>query len=207
MTKIAINGAAGRMGCRLVALAHDDATLELVHALEWAEHPRMGEDAGLIAGCGEIGVPLVSDIVDEVEAVIDFSVPAGAEAALNICQKKQIPLVMATTGLDTDQQQLVQQAARIVPIVCAPNMSMAVNLTMKLTEIASRALKNHPSGVDVEILERHHRYKEDSPSGTALKFGQIVANEMGAIRSPTWPPWYGRPAPTKRNWVSRHPSR
>lgn len=167
------------MGCRLVALAHEDPALDLVCALEWSEHPRLGEDAGVVAGCGQLGVPLVAEIEGDVEAMIDFSVPQGATSALNICQKKRLPLVLATTGLDVDQQQLVQQTAEIVPVVCAPNMSLAVNLSMKLTEIAARALKNHPGGVDVEILERHHRFKEDSPSGTALKFGQIVANEMG----------------------------
>src|SRR5690606_9092394 len=93
--------------------------------------------------------------------------------------KRGVPLVFATTGLAADQERRIRTASEIIPIVKAASMSLAVNLTMKLTEIAGRALKNHPTGADVEIIERHHRFKEDSPSGTALAFGKIVAESMG----------------------------
>jgi len=181
-SKIAIHGAAGRMGRRLIALGNEDSTLQLVGALESSAHPQLGQDSGSVAGIGEIGLPLACDLPSNSESVIDFSVPAGAEAITAQCVAKKIGLVMATTGLSEKQRQMVVDASQEIAVVCAPNMSLAVNLTMKLTEIASAALKNHNSGVDVEIIERHHRYKEDSPSGTALKFGEIVAQEMGQTK-------------------------
>lgn len=178
-TRIAINGAAGRMGQRLVALGHADSELEVVAAIEYSEHPRLGQDAGAVAGCGEIGVPLADACDVAVDAVIDFSLPAGAAAITKVCRDQAIPLVMATTGLSDEQKSELQSLSERVPVVWAPNMSMAVNLTMKLASIAGEILKNDANGVDVEIIERHHRYKEDAPSGTALKFGEIIAEAMG----------------------------
>lgn len=179
MKNIAINGANGRMGRRLVALGHADNRMNLAAAIEHAAAQCLGTDAGLAAGVGEIGVPFTADYREDFDAVIDFSTPAGCEAAVDACVEKGIPLVVATTGLSDTQQAKVQAAAEKIPLVWAPNMSLAVNLTMKLVESAARSLKNVSSGVDVEILERHHRYKEDSPSGTALRFGEIVKGEMG----------------------------
>lgn len=176
--KIAIHGAAGRMGQRLVALGSQDPDLELQRALDSAQHPDMGRDAGTVAGIGEIGIPLSSELEGEVEAVIDFSVPAAAEAITDVCVQRKIPLVMATTGLSEAQRDKVNEATRVIPVVCAPNMSLAVNLTMKLSETAATVLKHVSGGVDVEIIERHHRFKEDAPSGTALKFGEILASAM-----------------------------
>ncbi len=89
-------------------------------------------------------------------------------------------LVLATTGFEPHEQAEIRELAKQIPLLWSPSMSMTVNLTMKLVEIAGRALANHPTGADVEILERHHRFKEDSPSGTALKFGQIVGQAMGS---------------------------
>ncbi len=177
--RIAIHGAAGRMGQRLVALASADKDLRLVAALEFAQHPRLGEDAGLVAGSGVLGVPLAASLDVPIDVVVDFSTPAGAMAITETCLARGVALVLATTGLDGDQRMRVQQAGREIPILWAPSMSLAVNLAMKLSAVAARALADHPSGADVEIVERHHRFKEDSPSGTALKFGEIIAAEMG----------------------------
>ncbi len=177
--RIGINGAAGRMGQRLVALANSDPELKLVAALEHAAHDQLGADAGAIAGVGPLGVTLASALGVPVDVMIDFSVPRATAAMLAACVEKQIPLVVATTGLDAAQQDQVRQAARKIPILWAPSMSLAVNLAMKLAEVAGRALKDHPSGADVEVIERHHRFKEDAPSGTALKFGEIIAGVMG----------------------------
>ena len=105
--------------------------------------------------------------------------PNAAEAVTAECVRRQIPLVMATTGLTEPQKELLRQAAQSIPVVWSPSMSMTVNLAMKLVERAGQVLKSAPGGVDVEIVERHHRMKEDSPSGTALKFGEIVAAAMG----------------------------
>jgi 4-hydroxy-tetrahydrodipicolinate reductase len=114
--------------------------------------------------------------------VIDFSVPAGAEAITKFCVERKLPLVVATTGLSDVQQQLLRTAAKSIPLLWSPSMSLTVNLAMKLSEIAGRALAGHPSGADVEIIERHHRFKEDAPSGTALRFGEIIAHAMGLTK-------------------------
>jgi 4-hydroxy-tetrahydrodipicolinate reductase len=177
--RIAINGAAGRMGQRLVALASAQADLKLVAALEHAAHPGLGSDVGAIAGIGPVGVPLASTLSEPPDVLIDFSVPRATGAIVAACLEKKIPLVVATTGLGADQQEQIRQAAQTIPLLWAPSMSLAVNLAMKLAETAGRALKDHPSGADVEIIERHHRFKEDAPSGTALKFGEIIAAVMG----------------------------
>ena len=179
---IAVNGAAGRMGQRLVALAGQDSELQLAAALESPGHPRLGTDAGLLAGVEKTGVVLSATLEVEVGVVIDFSVPGAAEQVTRTCQQKKLPLVMATTGLDEEQQQLLQDAGTVIPIVWAPNMSLAVNLAMKLAVTAAEVLKQVPAGVDVDIIEQHHRHKQDAPSGTALRFGQLIAGVMGQSR-------------------------
>ena len=178
-TRIAIHGAAGRMGLRLIALGHQNPELQIVAAIDSPQHPAQGQDVGIVAGLGPIDVPLRSDLPDQVQVVIDFSVPAAAQSITRICREQRVPLVMATTGLDPSQQELVRSAAETTAVVWAPSMSLAVNLTMRLVQMAAQVLKDQSQGVDVEILERHHRFKVDAPSGTALKFGQIIADVMG----------------------------
>lgn len=178
-TRVAINGAAGRMGQRLIALGATDSSLAIIAAIDSPRHPKLGQDAGALAGIGAIDVPLSGSLEAAADVVIDFSVPAGAEAIIRACVEKKIPLVMATTGLEEPAKQHLREASKSIPVLWSPSMSLSVNLAMKLTEIAGTALKDHPSGADVEIIERHHRFKEDSPSGTALKFGEIVARSMG----------------------------
>jgi len=180
--RVAIHGAAGRMGQRLVALASADDGLKLVAALESPRHPQLGQDAGTLAGVGELGLPLSDRLASPADVVIDFSTPEATAGILATCRKDRIALVVATTGLAEAQQKELREAAKTIPLLWAPNMSFAVNLAMKLTEIASAALKNHAGGADVEIIERHHRFKEDAPSGTALKFGEIVAAAMGQTK-------------------------
>ena len=165
------------MGQRLIALASADPELSVVAAVDSPQHPRLGEDAGLLAGVKPLGVPLTASLDVPADVVIDFSVSPAAGRIVEICQKKRIPLVVATTGLDWGQMEKLQVAARDIPLLWSPSMSLAVNLTMKLAQLAATALKDRD--VDVEILERHHRFKEDSPSGTALKFGRIIADVMG----------------------------
>ena len=177
--KITIHGAAGRMGQRLVALASADPDLKIVAAIDAANNPRLGQDAGLVAGVDELGLPLVDKLTTATDVVIDFSSPAGAMAITATCLAQKQALVLATTGLDAGQQAGVREAGRQIPLLWAPSMSLAVNLAMKLSAVAATALKAHPSGADVEIIERHHRYKEDAPSGTALKFGEIISDMMG----------------------------
>lgn len=178
MLKLAIHGAAGRMGQRLIALGTGDERFDVCGAVESSTNPAVGSDAGQMAGIGDIGLS-ITDTCPACDVLIDFSMPAGAENAIAFCTESKTPLIMATTGLEPEHEESLKAAAAVIPIVWAPSMSMAVNLTMKLSEIAGRALKDHASGVDVEIIERHHRFKADAPSGTALKFGQIMADAMG----------------------------
>ncbi len=185
--RVGVHGVGGRMGRRIVALAHESDDLVVTAALEAAGSPFLGADAGELAGVGPIGVLVTAELelADDpaapppVDVVIDYSVPAAAVAVAQVCSTRKIALVSATTGLDDDQRNAVLESAQLTPIVVAPNTSLAVNLTMKLVREAARALANVSAGVDVEVIERHHRYKEDAPSGTALRFGQIVAEEMG----------------------------
>jgi len=175
--RLAIHGAAGRMGQRLIALGSSDNSFEIAAAIDATHHPQLGTDAGVLAGSGPIGVPLTADWPDGIQVAIDFSIPSACLEAVSHCASHRIPLVVATTGLESLQMQRIQQAAGQIPICWAPNMSLAVNLTMRLAQQAAVALKHQQA--DVEIIERHHRFKEDSPSGTALKFGQLIAEEMG----------------------------
>jgi 4-hydroxy-tetrahydrodipicolinate reductase len=167
------------MGRRLVALASVDPELKIVAAIDAPTCLALGTDAGLLAGVVELHVPLTAALNVEPQAVIDFSVPEAAEKVLQAAVNRGLPLVLATTGLDEAQKAQVHQAAQKIPIVWSPSMSTTVNLAMKLVAQAGEALKGLASGVDVEIIERHHRMKEDSPSGTALKFGEIIAGVMG----------------------------
>ena len=162
---IAVNGAAGRMGQRIVALTHADAELKLGAALEAAGNPAIGRDAGELAGVGPIGVSIAAELVDRVDVVIDFSMPDGLVRIAEVCAERQIPLVGATTGLTAAQKAAVLSAAQQTPLILAPSMSLAVNLAMKLVGDAAAALKSLSSGVDVEIVERHHRFKEDARAG------------------------------------------
>jgi 4-hydroxy-tetrahydrodipicolinate reductase len=175
--RLAIHGAAGRMGRRLVALGAADPQLAVCAALEAANHPQLGQDAGTLAGIAPLGIALSAALTAAVDVVIDFSVPAAAETILETCLQQQVPLVVATTGFSTSQMDRLRAAAARIPLLWAPSMSLAVNLTMKLCDVAGRALADKDA--DVEILERHHRFKEDAPSGTALKFGEIISRAMG----------------------------
>lgn len=167
------------MGQRLVALGGKDPAFQLTCAIDAPTSSELGRDAGELAGIGPVGVKIESGISAPVDVIIDFSIPSVVVPLARNCAAKKIPLVIATTGMDASQREELQQISQGIPLLVAPSMSLAVNLTMKLVREAARALKGVGSGVDVEIIEKHHRYKEDAPSGTALRFGQIVASEMG----------------------------
>jgi len=175
--RIVISGAAGRMGQRLIALGTADKELEIVAAIEMAGHPKLGFDAGELSGIGKIGIPLADDYGQNVDVLIDFSSPKGTDRLVSRCVERHTALVFATTGITPEQDRLLEEAAGKIPVLMSPSMSMTVNLAMKLCEQAGRTLED--KDVDVEIIERHHRFKADSPSGTALKFGKIIAAEMG----------------------------
>lgn len=179
MIKIAFSGAAGKMGKRLVALASADKELRIVAALDAPDCPALGQDAGENAGVGKIGVEITATLPADAkpDVIVDFSSPLAFDSLLTLCVERGIALVYATTGLNEEQLARLTEAAKTTPVLRSPSMSPAVNLTMKLAQIAAKSLKD--SDADVEIIERHHRYKVDAPSGTALKFGAIIAKEMG----------------------------
>jgi len=178
-TTIGINGVCGRMGLRIVQLAHEDRDLVIGAALDSPRHPQFGQDVGDLAGLGKLGVPVSAalPIDTRLDVFIDFSTPEGTMSILPQCVGRRIPLVVATTGHMPEQRREIEAAAHETALLYAPNMSLAVNVLMKLVGQAAAAL--HHRGFDVEILERHHRFKKDSPSGTALYFARIIQEVMG----------------------------
>jgi 4-hydroxy-tetrahydrodipicolinate reductase len=180
---VGINGACGRMGQRLVCLAHEDPALHVGAALESASHPFQGRDIGEVCGIGPINVRVRHGITPDLklDAVIDFSTPEGTLALLSDCIKLRIPLVVATTGFTPEQRAEVEEAAHETALLLSPNMSLVVNVLFKLTRLAGEALRG--KGFDVEIIERHHRFKKDSPSGTALHFARILQEAMGLTQT------------------------
>jgi 4-hydroxy-tetrahydrodipicolinate reductase len=178
-TIVGINGAAGRMGQRLVHLTCEDKDLTLGAALEAFNHPRLGQDIGAIAGLGKLNVPLRAELPPEqrLDVLIDFSMPEGTMTVLPMCVERRIPLVVATTGHTAEQRREIEAATHDTALLMAPNMSLSVNVLFQLVRQAASLLKD--KGFDVEIIERHHRFKKDAPSGTALQFARIVQEVMG----------------------------
>lgn len=177
-TYIGINGACGRMGQRLVHLTRDDHRLILAAALEAPDHPEEDRDIGEVCGLGTLGVPVRSalHIEQRLDVMIDFSAPAGTKQALAVCLPRKIPLVVATTGHTGAEREEIEAAAHQIAVLMAPNMSLAVNVLFALVKQAARLLAD--KDFDVEIVERHHRFKKDAPSGTALHFADIVREGM-----------------------------
>lgn len=169
------------MGQRLVALAAEDPHLAVVAAVDSPQSARLGQDAGEVAGIGRIGVLIEPELpaTVPVDCVIDFSSPGGTLAILKSCTQRKIPLVVATTGHEPAEKQEIESAAHETAILYSPNMSLVVNLLFKLTQITAETLAGR--GFDVEIIERHHRHKKDSPSGTAVQFARIVQQEMNQL--------------------------
>src|SRR5207244_6074326 len=179
MITIGINGICGRMGLRIFQLAREENDLVVGAAIDAPEHPYQGRDVGEVAGIGRVGVLVGAEVplAERLDAIIDFSTPQGTMAILPQCVARRIPLIVATTGHSTAQRQEIEAASHETALLMAPNMSLAVNLLMKLVAEAAEALRD--KGFDVEILERHHRFKKDSPSGTALHLAHIVQEAMG----------------------------
>lgn len=176
--RLVVHGAAGRMGRRVVAAAVADARVEVVAALDWEQSPHLGDDAGQLAGVGAIGVPVATDWEGGAEVIIDFSLPGAVAAIARKAVVRQVPLVVATTGMDAEDLAAVAEARETIPVLVSPSMSLAVNVAMDLVARAGQLLGRAGVRADVEIVECHHHHKEDAPSGTALKFGQIVSDAM-----------------------------
>jgi 4-hydroxy-tetrahydrodipicolinate reductase len=171
------------MGQRVIAgaLAAPNAW-QLVGTIERAGHPRAGEDAGVIAGCRAAGVAIADSWSCPADVIIDFSLPEAVAGIVQTAVAKQVPLVVATTGLTSADHDRIAEASQKIPVLQSPSMSLAVNISMDLVSRAASLLARLGTRADVEIIECHHRHKEDAPSGTALKFGSIVREAMGQAR-------------------------
>ena len=179
MTRIAVPGAAGRMGRNLIDACQRSDGLSLGAAAERPGHDLVGSDAGIVAGVGELGVVIGDNLesaIDNFDVLIDFTAPAVTLTHLELCRRHGKSMVIGTTGFSDEQKQQISDAAKDISIVFAPNMSVGVNLCLKLLDIAARVLGND---VDIEIIEAHHRHKVDAPSGTALRMGEVVADALG----------------------------
>jgi len=177
--RIAVSGVSGRMGRALVEACHRHPDLRLGAALDRAGSPALGQDAGELVGLGRLGVRVVDDlgaVLGDFDALVDFTRPDAALAYLDACHRAGKPMVIGTTGFDAAGKERIARAANDMAIVFAPNMSVGVNLSLKLLDLAARVLGDE---VDVEIIEAHHRHKVDAPSGTALRMGEVVAAALG----------------------------
>ena len=176
--RVVIAGASRRMGQMLVDAVCADANMTLVGALDHASSPALGQDAGAFAG-RTTGVVIQSDLSTALagaHVLIDFTRPEGTLAHVQAASAAGVAVVIGTTGFSDEQKAQLQHASATTAMVMAPNMSVGVNVTLKLLEMAAKAM---PTGYDIEIIEAHHRHKVDAPSGTALKMGEVVAHALG----------------------------
>jgi 4-hydroxy-tetrahydrodipicolinate reductase len=171
------------MGQRVVDAVFHHERLELVGAAERPDCPDIGQDAGFLAGLGAIDVPVMGDFAKAMaraKVYIDFTTPEAVMANLRVAQTMGLAAVIGTTGLDSAQQDFLAQAARRIPIVWSPNMSLGVNLMFKLAQLMAKSLG---PDFDIEIIEAHHRMKKDAPSGTALRLHEVVSLARGLDQS------------------------
>lgn len=179
MRRIAVMGAAGRMGKILVEAVQQRAPLTgLTAAIVRPGSTLIGVDAGELASLGRIGVPLsghIESVAEEFDVLIDFTLPEVMLKNLAFCRKAGKAMVIGTTGLDAAQKHLLAEAGKDIPIVFAANFSVGVNLSLKLLEMTARVLGDD---ADIEIIEAHHRHKIDAPSGTALRMGEVIADAL-----------------------------
>jgi 4-hydroxy-tetrahydrodipicolinate reductase len=178
MVAIAIAGAAGRMGRSILQLVVNRSDLSVAGLLDRADNLSQGIDAGVLLGCSPLNVAVSADVdvvIAVADVLIDFTIPAVSLQHAERCAELGKSIVIGTTGFNDTQKQRLAVLAQKIAIVHAPNMSPGVNLAFKLVELAARALKGE---ADVEIVEAHHRHKLDSPSGTALRFGEVAAKQL-----------------------------
>jgi 4-hydroxy-tetrahydrodipicolinate reductase len=176
--RIAVAGASGRMGHMLIEAIDGADDCVLAGALDMPTNPAIGADASAFLGHAS-GVSVTADLTQGLQGsqfLIDFTRPEGTLAHLRVCRELGVAAVVGTTGLSDAQKAEVAEIASKIPVVMAPNMSVGVNVTFKLLEMAAKALA---TGYDIEIIEAHHRHKVDAPSGTALKMGEVIADALG----------------------------
>lgn len=176
--RVAVAGASGRMGRMLIEAIDAADDMQLAGALDLAGSPALGQDAASFLGRGA-GVAITDDLragLAEAQVLIDFTRPEGTLAHLAVCRELGVKAVIGTTGFNDAQKAEIAAHAQHVAVMMAPNMSVGVNVMLKLLDMAARALHE---GYDIEIVEAHHRHKVDAPSGTALKMGEVIADALG----------------------------
>ncbi len=176
MIKVAVNGACGRMGSRIVSLVSKDKEMKLVAALEREGHPLLGKDVGQLVGEGEFGLKLNDTLNGKADVLIDFSEPSSSVAKAALCASQGAALVVGTTGHTEEQLAQIKGHSNRIPCLISPNMSLGVNLLFQVVAQVARALGE---SYDIEIVEVHHRFKKDAPSGTALKLAQEICKATG----------------------------
>lgn len=179
MTKVAVTGAAGRMGRTLIEAVQQAEGLSLGAAIERPGSSLLGADAGELVGAGANGVRLVDDlskVISQFDVLIDFTSPESTLRNVAVCREHGKRMVIGTTGLDDGQKAQLADAAKDIAIMFASNMSVGVTLSLQLLETAARVMGDD---VDIEIIEAHHRHKVDAPSGTALTMGEVIADTLG----------------------------
>ncbi len=179
MLRVAVSGATGRMGSRIIALMNEYEGLSLAAAIDRNDHPGIGKDVGSLISLGELGVRLsssVEDLAGKADVLIEFSSVAATLEHLRIASKKGISMVIGTTGFSGDEMAEIKNLTRDIPCVFAPNMSVGVNLLLKVLRDVAVVLGED---YDIEIVEAHHRLKKDAPSGTALKMASVIAEAVG----------------------------
>ena len=179
MLNIAVTGAAGRMGRALIAACDLNENTRLSAAIERPGNTLVGSDAGDLAGLGPLNIKVndnLEHVVDAVDTLIDFTSPQSTLHNLEVCVKHGKSIIIGTTGFDEAGKQQISEAAKSIAVVFAPNMSVGVNLCLKLLDMAARILGDD---VDIEVIEAHHRHKVDAPSGTAIRMGEVIANALG----------------------------
>ncbi len=178
-TRLVVLGAAGRMGRVLLGSALADPEIQVVGAVDRPDAREIGMDVGTIAGLGERGVKLSADlaaVIDQADVTVEFTIPAATLEHLGVSLARRKPAVVGTTGLDAAQLERVRAIGREIPLFMAPNMSLGVNVLLKVLPIIAEALG---SAYDVEVIEAHHHGKKDAPSGTALRLAEVVAQALG----------------------------
>ena len=179
MIRVSVMGSAGRMGQRIIYYLSRDEGIKIVGAKEVERHPSLGIDAGIIAGVGEIGVPITSDIAESslgADVIVDFSSPKSTLLNASYASGEGKSMVIGTTGFTEKEESELRRLCQGFPCVVSANMSIGVNVMIEATRILARALGDE---YDVEIFEAHHKHKVDSPSGTALMIGQAASEGLG----------------------------
>lgn len=177
--KIAVTGATGRMGKSLIEAVHVAKGVSLGAAIVRKESALIGADAGEVAGVGKLGVKITDDLNDvlkDFDVLIDFTSPQATLENIKVCDAAKRAMVIGTTGFSSEEKILFEQSIKNIPVCFASNFSTGVNLCFKLLDLAARVVGDDS---DIEIVEAHHRHKVDSPSGTALSMGEVVANTLG----------------------------